>query len=330
MSCEKCRALLWEFLEGELAKDDKDFVSTHLENCQDCQEEAKQLQKIMDSLKNLPEEELPEGYHAELMGKLAVEQKKISLFVPQKPKHRWKQLSLIAAAVVLVAAIGGVQGILNLRGNQNEVTMDSSQENDGSGNDVMMKFSAAPPESGTGVVEQEIVQSEDIYGGQEETSKAELQKTVVSRTVSNEEQNAKQENTQAVQEVIPKEVSLNEEPQRLMGNGDDESASQSAEVQTRSMLLSQADKAEAVQAQQQVILTVESEVGVTDQISELAISLGGYEVERTMQTGIIVSVPLDKAEAFMEGLKKLGETRYLEEISEEIDMLQFEVTIEIK
>jgi hypothetical protein len=275
-------------------------------------------------LKNLPEVELPEGYHEELMDKLAMEQKKISLFVPKKPKHRWKQLSLIAAAVVLVAAIGGVQGILDLRGNQNEVTMDISQENDGSGNDVMMKYSAAPQESGTGMMEQEIVQSEDISYGQGEASKAELQKTVARETTDQNEPKA----SQNAEEVLPEVVSQN--AQKLTDNTEDEAVAQLPEVQTRSLLLLQGDKAEEVQPQQQVILTVESEVGITDQVSELAISLGGYEVERTLEAGIIVSVPLDKAEAFMEGLKKLGETRYLEGISEEIDMVQFEVTLEIK
>ncbi|MDD4843806.1 MAG: zf-HC2 domain-containing protein [Anaerotignum sp.] len=324
MSCEKCRELLWEFLEGELGKDDAAFVSAHLENCQDCQEEAKQLQKIMDSLKNLPEEELPEGYHEELMDRLAMEQQGMSLFVPKKPKHRWKQLSLIAAAVVLVAAIGGVQGILDLRGNQNEVTMDISQENDGSGNDVMMKYSVAPKESGTGMMEQEIVQGEDISYGQGEASKAELQKTVAQEPTDQNEQKA----SQNAEEVLPEVVSQN--AQELTDNTEDEAVAQLPEVQTRSLLLLQGDKAEETTVQQQVILTVEREVGVTDQISELAISLGGYEVERTLEAGIIVSVPLDKAEAFMEGLKKLGETRYLEEISEEIDAVQFEVTLEIK
>ena len=331
MSCEKCRELLWEYLTHGLTKENADTVAKHLEQCMDCQKEAIQLQKIIDSLKSLPEEELPEGYHEELMGKLAQEQKVISGIIPKKPRHRWKQFSLIAAAIVLVAAIGGGQDILSLRGNRNQVTKNfANQENDETGNDVMMQFSAVPEESGTGMTDQAMLQMKRLPTEDGESGQAAEQNSIAQETESNGEQNAKQKDIQTVQEALPKKASLNEESQILMGNSDDESVSQVADAQARGMMLLQADKGEEAYERQQVILTVEREDGVADKISDLANSFGGFEVERTLDKSIVVSIPSNHGEDFKNGLKALGEMRYLEETSGEMDDVQFEVTLETK
>ena len=67
---------------------------------------------------SLPDEELPEGYHTELMQKLQAERKVVPF--PAKKKHGWKQMSMIAAAVLVVVVAGGTRGMLEMRQNQNE------------------------------------------------------------------------------------------------------------------------------------------------------------------------------------------------------------------
>ena len=67
---------------------------------------------------SLPDEELPEDYHTELMQKLQAERKVVPF--PAKKKHGWKQISMIAAAVLVVVVAGGTRGMLEMRQNQNE------------------------------------------------------------------------------------------------------------------------------------------------------------------------------------------------------------------
>jgi hypothetical protein len=341
MSCNQCKGLLWQYLAGELTKEDADFVAEHLKICTSCQEEAVQLQKIMDSLKNLPDEELPQGYHEELMEKLEAEKETIPFVVSRKPRYRWKQFSLIAAAVVLVAAIGGVQGILSLRGNQGEIMQDLTvDKDDGVGDDVMMGYSGMVQESDTDVVDAELQKIESGSSDQKEIVNQE--KSIRSETANKIEPKAKEN----AEEILPEEVSSgvlrnteevlaegtnqDVETQTLMDNGQEESISQFAEGAPRSIMMLQNDEEEEAWVQQQVILSVENKEGVIDSISNLATSLGGYEVERSLEDTISVFVPSDKTEDFMDGLKDIGETRFLQDISQKTDEVQFEVTLEIK
>ena len=77
-----------------------------------------QQKEIKNALAGLPDEELPEDYHTELMQKLQAERKVVPF--PVKKKHGWKQMSMIAAAVLVVVVAGGTRGMLEMRQNQNE------------------------------------------------------------------------------------------------------------------------------------------------------------------------------------------------------------------
>ncbi|WP_304509482.1 zf-HC2 domain-containing protein [Anaerotignum sp.] len=341
MSCNRCKGLLWQYLAGELTKEDADFVAEHLKICTSCQEEAVQLQKIMDLLKSLPDEELPQGYHEELMDKLEAEQKTIPFIVPRKPRYRWKQFSLIAAAVVLVAAIGGVQGILSLRGSQGEIRQDlTADKENGLGDDVPMDYSGMIQEKGTDVLEGELQRTESRSSDQKEVTDQE--ESMVSETTNKKEPKAK-ENAQEIlleevssgalrntEEVLSEGTNQDVETQTLMDNGQEESVSQIAEGAPRSIMMLQNDEEDEASIQQQVILSVKNKEGMIDSISNLAISLGGYEVERSFEDTISVFVPSDKTEDFMDGLKDFGETRYLQDISQRTDEVRFEVALETK
>ena len=70
MNCEKAKELLWGYYRQELTADEAAELEQHLEGCADCQEEAEFCREMVTMLNTLSEEELPEGYHTELMQKL--------------------------------------------------------------------------------------------------------------------------------------------------------------------------------------------------------------------------------------------------------------------
>lgn len=122
MKCEICREMLWAYLEQDLNAEEAAEMEQHLAVCADCQAEAKVQKEIMDSLRSLSDEALPDGYHTELMQKLGEEAAKNVVSFPKiKKQPKWKQLSLIAAAVLIVIAAGGVKGMMQMREGQNQV-----------------------------------------------------------------------------------------------------------------------------------------------------------------------------------------------------------------
>ena len=118
MNCENVKELLWAYLENKTTAEETAEIETHLEGCAACREELAQQKEIKNALASLPDEELPEGYHTELMQKLQAERKIVPF--PAKKKHGWKQMSMIAAAVLVVVVAGGTRGMLEMRQNQNE------------------------------------------------------------------------------------------------------------------------------------------------------------------------------------------------------------------
>ena len=118
MNCDKVKELLWAYLENKTTAEETAEIETHLEGCAACREELAQQKEMKNALASLPDEERPEGYHTELMQKLQAERKVVPF--PAKKKHGWKQMSMIAAAVLVVVVAGGTRGMLEMRQNQNE------------------------------------------------------------------------------------------------------------------------------------------------------------------------------------------------------------------
>ncbi|WP_394265839.1 anti-sigma factor family protein [Anaerotignum sp.] len=137
MKCSQCQEKFWDYYDGTLTAEEAAEMEKHLEICSECAAEAKMVKQMLESLHTLPEAALPEGYHEELMGKIAKENMaKIShtsidqsekqetgtvVPFPQKRRKNWKNFGLVAAAVVLVAAAGGIQGIQQLRAPQESI-----------------------------------------------------------------------------------------------------------------------------------------------------------------------------------------------------------------
>ena len=121
MNCEAVREMLWAYLEKETTAEETVKIEEHLNRCAACREEFDLQKEMMETLAGLPEVELPEGYHAELMQKLRVETAPNVVAFPQKKKKQpmWKQMSMVAAAVMVVVAAGGMNGMLEMKESQN-------------------------------------------------------------------------------------------------------------------------------------------------------------------------------------------------------------------
>ncbi len=141
MKCSQYQEKFWDYYDGTLSAKEVAELEKHLENCPECAAEAKLVKQMLESLHTLPEAALPEGYHEELMGKIAQENlAKVSntsinqtekqetgkvVPFPQKRRKNWKNFGLVAAAVVLVAAAGGIQGIQQLRAPQEAIIQEA-------------------------------------------------------------------------------------------------------------------------------------------------------------------------------------------------------------
>ena len=73
MNCEAVREMLWAYLEKETTADEAVKIEEHLKTCADCRKELELQKEMMETLAGLPDVDLPEGYHAELMQKLQAE-----------------------------------------------------------------------------------------------------------------------------------------------------------------------------------------------------------------------------------------------------------------
>ena len=141
MKCSQYQEKFWDYYDGTLTAEEAAELEKHLESCPECAAEAKMVKQMLESLHTLPEAALPEGYHEELMGKIAKENlAKVSdasidqtekqetgkvVPFPQKRRKNWKNFGLVAAAVVLVAAAGGIQGIQQLRAPQEAIIQEA-------------------------------------------------------------------------------------------------------------------------------------------------------------------------------------------------------------
>ena len=125
MNCETIKEMLWAYLEKETTAEEAEMIEAHLATCEACRAELEVQKEIMDSLQSIPDEELPDGFHAELMQKLSVEAAPNVVPFPQKAAQKkkkqpmYKQWGMIAAAVLVVVAAGGMNGMLEMRESQN-------------------------------------------------------------------------------------------------------------------------------------------------------------------------------------------------------------------
>ena len=239
MKCEEFRNLIWNYLENEVTEDVAQEMEVHVQKCLQCKEEMEETKKVMQALESLSQKDLPEGYHIDLMGRLAEETKVIPLKSSKKPQYKWKQFSLIAAAAVLVVAVGGGQELLDLKNTMNldaatarietaetensglEISEDSGNNGveDISKSAIEYEDSQENPNPSIDIFEDELTDTTKISQKDSSSSKTDSQDNdgIGVQSISNEEQPQNLEISQEPQGLLseekPSTLGIAEEPQ---------------------------------------------------------------------------------------------------------------------
>lgn len=275
MNCEAVRELLWAYLEKETTAEEAVKIEEHLKTCADCREELELQKEMMETLAGLPEAELPEGYHAELMQKLQAEAAPNVVPFPVKKKKQplWKQWGMIAAAVLVVVAAGGMNGMLEMRESQ----------------------TAAVAERKAADTAEPIAISEDGMLAAEEPDAAESQtKTAVGKQKMNAPAaGAETADMAAQQKTEAYDTAEAAVPQMVSEVSEEESVQFSV---TRSAKPEVADK--------MTLLVTDAAAAMTE-IQKAIAEAGGFE-EATETDGIFAAIPVENYDGFVKAMEEIG------------------------
>lgn len=298
MNCDKVKELLWAYLENKTTAEETAEIETHLEGCAACREELAQQKEIKNALASLPDEELPEDYHTELMQKLQAERKVVPF--PAKKKHGWKQMSMIAAAVLVVVVAGGTRGMLEMRQNQNEEI-----------EQILFEDTALMADTGEEAAEQTAADSatENNAAGKSDTKEdfSEQETKKAKKPVS--QKTAPKETTP--KEATPKEATLKETtPKETAKSFWSDGA---ATMPKAALYASEAENAvdsetlvSDTRAADSMTLQVEKKETALQAIRKSIEEAGGYE-ESSADDVIQAVIPVANYADFLEQVGKLGE-----------------------
>lgn len=319
MKCEYCREQLWELFCGELPEADAQQLRAHLAECSECAKEAKLVQNLSQTLQDIPQEELPSGFHDELMLKLSREKenrledtKEVSpsemegkvMPFPKKKKLGRRNFGLVAAAVVLVAVLGGSQGILQMRSAQDAVVQEMTQQKDAN---------QAENESQTVQVDTAEVVPQETFAEEKTTVQPQ---TRSSSGAASTEKKAAEDSVQSIESsgnasVQSETRTMNSEPVTQTTNTVTEGTrSNEEELDIMPMTVSQPTDGQlslrsAVPMREDVTLTVANVPAAMTQVEAIAQEMSLTEVEKT-ETSLTYAMMENQKSVFLEELKEVG------------------------
>ena len=307
MNCDKVKELLWAYLENKTTAEETAEIETHLEDCAACREELAQQKEIKNALASLPDEELPEGYHTELMQKLQAERKVVPF--PAKKKHGWKQMSMIAAAVLVVVVAGGTRGMLEMRQNQNEEIEQILFEDTALMADTGEE--AAEQTAADSATESNAAEKSDTKEDFSEQETKKVKKPVSQKTAPKE--TAPKETTP--KETTPKETTPKETAKSFRSEGAatmPKAALYASEAENAmdSETLVSGTRAMDSNAADSMTLQVEKKETALQAIRKSIEEAGGYE-ESSADDVIQAVIPVANYADFLEKVGKLGEIQAL-------------------
>ena len=307
MNCEKVKELLWAYLENKTTAEETAEIETHLEGCAACREELAQQKEMKNALASLPDEELPEGYHTELMQKLQAERKVVPF--PAKKKHGWKQMSMIAAAVLVVVVAGGTRGMLEMRQNQNEEIEQILFENTALTADTGEE--AAEQTAADSATESNAAEKSDTKEDFSEQETKKVKKPVSQKAAPKE--TAPKETTP--KETTPKETTPKETAKSFLPEGAATMpkaalyASEAENAMDRETLVSGTRAADSNAADSMTLQVAEKETAL-QAIRKSIEEAGGYEGSSADDV-IQAVIPAANYADFLEQVGKLGEIQAL-------------------
>ena len=279
MNCETVKEMLWAYLEKEITAEEAVKIEEHLKNCAVCREELELQKELMDSLQNIPDEELPDGFHAELMQKLQVEAAPNVVPFPVKKKKApvYKQWGMIAAAVMVVVAAGGMNGMLGMRDAQNAAVQEVQKAD---------------------TVNVAEYAAEDMAA--EEGSKGKVLMKA----------NTADQKKMAAPAAGPLAASAMAEDTFAVYDGEVTETVEEAESfsMTRSV---------EVQMTDAVVLAVTDTMQAKTALQDLILAAGGYEENTVGEDCMIAVIPAEEFEAFAEKMETIGSLEWTQKGSEE-------------
>lgn len=301
MNCDKVKELLWAYLENKTTAEETAEIETHLEGCAACREELAQQKEIKNALASLPDEELPEDYHTELMQKLQAERKVVPF--PAKKKHGWKQMSMIAAAVLVVVVAGGTRGMLEMRQNQNEEI-----------EQILFEDTALMADAGEEAAEQTAADSatENNAAGKSDTKEDfSEQETKKAKKPVSQKTAPKETTPKEATEATPKETTPKETAKSFWSDGAatmPKAALYASEAENAmdSETLVSGTRALDSNAADSMTLQVEKKETALQAIRKSIEEAGGYE-ESSADDVIQAVIPVANYADFLEQVGKLGE-----------------------
>lgn len=303
MNCDKVKELLWAYLENKTTAEETAEIETHLEGCAACREELAQQKEIKNALASLPDEELPEDYHTELMQKLQAERKVVPF--PAKKKHGWKQMSMIAAAVLVVVVAGGTRGMLEMRQNQNEEIQQILFEDTALMADTGEE--AAEQTAADSVTENNAVEKSDTKEDFSEQETKKVKKPVSQKTAPKETTPKEATPKEATpKETTPKETAKSFWSDRAATMPKAALYASEAENAMDSETLVSGTRALDSNAADSMTLQVEKKETALQAIRKSIEEAGGYE-ESSADDVIQAVIPVANYADFLEQVGKLGE-----------------------
>lgn len=301
MKCEDCRETLAAYAAGETTAAETAEIRAHLEDCADCRAEAAEFTALTELLHSLPEEDLPAGYHAELMQKIQAADRVVVPFGARKkqPKQpKWKQLSLVAAAVFLVVAAGGINGVLELRQNQNEVIYQTeTADNVSAPQMIRVEEAETPQETNTAENTAPQTQQKSVTQAQTNNSAPAQGNTTDAPPVNTTEANTIEANT--AEADVPMVASAEDiAPEMYTANGSAENSLYDAPQQTRSLPMPEMTSA--------VTLTVADVDTALAAVRDAIAAADGWEEEPTGADTLSARIPTAGYAAFQKTLEQIG------------------------
>ncbi len=297
MKCETCREQLWAYLEQELTVEETQEMDQHFAECADCRREVEEEKAILDALRSLPEEELPEGYHKELMQKLnEAALPRVIPFAEKKKQPKWRQMSLAAAAVLLVVAAGGMSGILEMRQNSFDA---AAQMETAVAEDAAMPAETAEVAGAAYSVEDAEMQEWKEAPEQEQFSIAETDSAENASVLMEDMAKTAGDGAVTMEEsAVEAETAAVPEPTAVM-----------EEVPAPFSMARTTMTAEATEI---VSLEVNDVEAARETILENITAFGGYEEMSVDASVILARIPIEAVEVFKDSLSENGEFRQLE------------------
>lgn len=359
MNCEKAKELLWGYCAEELTAIEEAELEQHLEGCAECRQELELCREMQEMMKNLPEEELPEGYHTELMQKLEKEAKaaetvktewavipfrervaehkkkqKDKQMLQKKKQRMHRQWGMIAAAAVLVAATGPIQDMWEQQKQHRHDVIYESPYQEESVKIENMTDPAVMPIAEEAVEKQKEITAESAAEQsrmtadpmtetiQEDAAQSEQEKKEASAggTVEPMSIQTAEENTIAAEPMTG--ADMQEVPQTAAYTPEEATPMMAREMPAQEV----AEEAAVKESSEVVSLKVMDEEAVKETIRGQIALLNGQE--EATETGMTVLLPSEQVATFYEALGTLGELSWIQNDGTVVDAAYCRIAIQ--